>query len=66
MRGIYKGAEVRLLEDKSGDLPKRYVGKKGLVVKRGKAEDGMQTWHVLFLRRKQPLICWRDELEVIQ
>lgn len=59
------GSEVRLMEDKSGDLPKRYVGKKGLVCKRGQPEDGIQTWYVLFLRRKAPLLCWRDELKLL-
>ena len=60
------GNIVRLFEDKSGDLPKRYIGRTGLVCKRGKPEDCMQTWYVLFLRRKAPLLCWRDELQVIE
>ena len=56
------GTKVRLIKDASGDLPVRYIGRTGVVVKRLRPGDGIPMVSVKFSDRKMPLPLYIDEI----
>lgn len=63
------GTNVRLVSDHVGDLPKRYMGRKGKVVKRRKDQDEIgvgprviKAYGVKFKDRESPLLVYEDEI----
>ena len=62
-----KGTVVRLMKDSFGDLPVRYIGRKGVIVRKARYYEmsGSTGYVVSFKGRKEPLFLWPEEMKVV-
>jgi len=63
-----KGTVVRLVKDSFDSLPIRYMGRKGIVVRKAKSYEmsgSEEGYAVSFKGRKEPLFLWSEEMEVV-
>lgn len=69
MPRIHKGVVVRLINDIVGDLPKRYIGRKGVVQRRAtmlEMHASKVGYVVKFKGRKEPLYLYLNEIRVVK
>jgi len=67
MPRIHSDVTIRLVNDEVGDIPKRYLRRKGVIVGRAPSQDepGHRAYYVSFPGRKKPLCLYTDEMEVV-